>query len=268
MIKKRIGKTLKIKWAIKTNDGVELSTLALTLLRVPPRGKETPVQFTVSANVLEFRHEGAEQRECGVYNYRLIANLKKPDQTILDTCGAYELVPTTCQEKPGDSDVELSEDITLEGEMAIGVQGASAYEIAVKNGFEGTEQEWLESLKGKDGKPFTYEDLTLEQISELQKPATDAATTANAAAREASAINEAIQTAEGLRVQSEKARETATQEANDAAKANEAAENVDGRVTKLEGKASQTYENYDAIVASGETDKDKIYIDGETNTMF
>lgn len=31
-------------------------------------------------------------------------------------------------------------------------QGKSAYEIAVDNGFVGTEQEWLESLKGKDGK--------------------------------------------------------------------------------------------------------------------
>lgn len=30
-------------------------------------------------------------------------------------------------------------------------KGDSAYEIAVKNGFEGTESEWLESLKGSDG---------------------------------------------------------------------------------------------------------------------
>ena len=28
------------------------------------------------------------------------------------------------------------------------ITGLSAYEIAVKNGFEGTEQEWLDSLKG------------------------------------------------------------------------------------------------------------------------
>lgn len=37
-----------------------------------------------------------------------------------------------------------------------GKDGASAYEIAVKNGFEGSEVEWLESLKGapgKDGSP-------------------------------------------------------------------------------------------------------------------
>ncbi|MBQ2308409.1 MAG: collagen-like protein, partial [Clostridia bacterium] len=30
--------------------------------------------------------------------------------------------------------------------------GKSAYEIAVENGFEGSVEEWLDSLKGKDGK--------------------------------------------------------------------------------------------------------------------
>lgn len=33
-----------------------------------------------------------------------------------------------------------------------GKDGASAYEIAVEHGFEGTEEEWLESLKGEPGK--------------------------------------------------------------------------------------------------------------------
>ena len=32
-----------------------------------------------------------------------------------------------------------------------GVNGKSAYQIAVDNGYIGTELEWLESLKGKDG---------------------------------------------------------------------------------------------------------------------
>lgn len=32
-----------------------------------------------------------------------------------------------------------------------GADGKSAYEIAVENGFEGTETEWLESLRGQDG---------------------------------------------------------------------------------------------------------------------
>ncbi len=33
------------------------------------------------------------------------------------------------------------------------VQGLNAYEIAVKNGYIGTEQEWLASLKGDKGEP-------------------------------------------------------------------------------------------------------------------
>ena len=39
---------------------------------------------------------------------------------------------------------------TVQG--AKGEDGLSAYEIAKKNGFEGTETEWLASLKGADGK--------------------------------------------------------------------------------------------------------------------
>lgn len=31
-------------------------------------------------------------------------------------------------------------------------EGASAYEVAVANGFEGSEEEWLESLNGQNGK--------------------------------------------------------------------------------------------------------------------
>ena len=36
-----------------------------------------------------------------------------------------------------------------------GTAGKSAYEIAVDNGFVGTETEWLESLNGKQGATFT-----------------------------------------------------------------------------------------------------------------
>lgn len=36
-------------------------------------------------------------------------------------------------------------------QLTNGENGKSAYEIALEQGFEGTEEEWLESLKGKDG---------------------------------------------------------------------------------------------------------------------
>ena len=36
------------------------------------------------------------------------------------------------------------------------VKGESAYELALKNGFQGTLEEWLESLVGKDAKNLEY----------------------------------------------------------------------------------------------------------------
>lgn len=55
-------------------------------------------------------------------------------------------------------------------------RGASAYEIAVANGYVGTEEQWLESLKGDKGDkgdPFTWDDLTAEQKRELTGPKGD-----------------------------------------------------------------------------------------------
>ncbi len=46
-------------------------------------------------------------------------------------------------------------------------EAITAYEIAVKNGFEGTEQEWLASLKGNTGEDGA--DLTVEDLYEAAK---------------------------------------------------------------------------------------------------
>lgn len=63
-----------------------------------------------------------------------------------------------------------------------GEQGLSAYEVALENGFVGTEQQWLSSLVGADGAQgpagpqgekgadgtMTFEDLTEEQKASLK----------------------------------------------------------------------------------------------------
>ena len=49
------------------------------------------------------------------------------------------------------------------------VVGYSAYELALQNGFVGTEEEWLASLHGKDG-TVGFEELTPEQIEMLKGP--------------------------------------------------------------------------------------------------
>ena len=58
----------------------------------------------------------------------------------------------------------------LEGGIP-GEDGKSAYEIAVENGYDGTVEQWLLSLRGPK---FTFEDFTEENIKELQRPALDA----------------------------------------------------------------------------------------------
>lgn len=51
-------------------------------------------------------------------------------------------------------------------------QGYSAYEVAVQNGFQGTEKEWLESLKGYSpvkGKDYWTEEDIDSILEELQE---------------------------------------------------------------------------------------------------
>ena len=48
-----------------------------------------------------------------------------------------------------------------------GEEGKSAYQIAVENGFEGTEIEWLASLKGETGEPGNNYILTESDKAEI-----------------------------------------------------------------------------------------------------
>lgn len=68
--------------------------------------------------------------------------------------GVYYTVKSLKSKLIGDS-LEVSDSVVNEYEPFVesvaGEDGKSAYEIAVEDGFEGNESQWLESLKGKDG---------------------------------------------------------------------------------------------------------------------
>ena len=71
-----------------------------------------------------------------------------------DQLAPYELGYSTNKKALYIRDDENDEVIRVgSSEGGTGEDGKSAYEIAVDNGFEGTEQEWLESLKGEPGEP-------------------------------------------------------------------------------------------------------------------
>ena len=183
MKKIRIGKDLQVKWTILTNGKSEdLSGRDLTLFLFDPLKYSRQIPFEVSANVISFTVRGTEQRRSGVYSLSLWENYGGIGQSVVDCCEAFQLVPVTCQESPDVSPLSPVELTMPTANIEVAIPGLSAYEVAVKNGFVGTEHEWLASLKGE---PFTYEDFTPEQLEALQKPAVDAATRADGAAQSA-----------------------------------------------------------------------------------
>lgn len=103
--------------------------------------------------------------------------------------GEYVIINANDVEDPDDAKVYLK---TQEGWKFIvdlsgmqGIQGWSAYEVAVKHGFVGTEEEWVQSLK---------------------QPALDAAAEALEAKAQVEATEQAVKEAEALRVTAEQGR--------------------------------------------------------------
>lgn len=183
MDKIRIGKDIKISWKILTNgEIVSLVGRNLLLVLIDPLRQKRNVDFQLKENEISFVFRGVDQKHTGAYSLTLWENYEETGQTVVDYCEAFQLVATTCQESEGMSSLSSVQLTLSTANMSIGIPGLSAYEVAVKNGFVGTEQEWLASLKGE---PFTYEDFTPEQLEALQKPAVDAATRADGAAQSA-----------------------------------------------------------------------------------
>lgn len=63
------------------------------------------------------------------------------------------------------SEISTMIDEALNDAILNGVPGESAYEVAVSNGFKGTEEEWLASLKGETGKDGTAGERGLNGLS-------------------------------------------------------------------------------------------------------
>lgn len=146
-MKRRIGNTYNITWEIQT-DGVSLDDLDLMLRRNEPLKKVDNIPFTIKGNSISFIHQGNEQKVCGLYSYSLFVNYNKENQAVVDSCEGYDLVASSCLEDIDDNILDIQDEILLTSNtLLIGVYGKSAYQLAVENGYVGTEQDWLDSLK-------------------------------------------------------------------------------------------------------------------------
>lgn len=82
------------------------------------------------------------------------------------------------------------------------------------------------------------------------------------------AVSNATTAAENAENAASEANTAATSANEAAANANQVAQNVDNRVTAVEEKASQSYDNLAAIQSSNDKNVNKIYIDKETNISY
>ena len=145
MKKIRIGNDIVIKWRVTINgEEVNLEGLDLSLYISTTYQPRKAIAFTVAGNEITATFKGTDQNVTGVYRLTLYRNEGENSQSILDACDAFELVSCSCLTVDaafGGAEVELPI-----ADLGVGIPGLSAYEIAVSEGFVGTQAEWLASL--------------------------------------------------------------------------------------------------------------------------
>lgn len=180
MKKIRIGNTIALTWNINVNGAPHaLAGRQLKLYAVSADAVLPVSELSVSGNAISGKIYADAQKKTGIYSLLLIENEGAQDMATIDSCGAFQLMDCTCAEGCShDGELEVESDTAIcrilpvipvigengnwfiggedTGKPAFSEAGMSAYDIAVLHGFQGTEEEWLESLKAnlayQDGK--------------------------------------------------------------------------------------------------------------------
>jgi predicted pyridoxine 5'-phosphate oxidase superfamily flavin-nucleotide-binding protein len=153
MIKKRIGTDLFLKFAITENGAAaDLSAATNLKLTIKREGSSKRIDqtFTRTDNVLAFQWSSVENTTVGVFNATIEYDKSSTASETgyihyaVDFLSAFEVVSYSTQEDYAET--------TLTGEtVQYGADGLSAYQIAVKHGYVGTEEEWVNEIKGDKG---------------------------------------------------------------------------------------------------------------------
>lgn len=157
----RIGNDVRVRWAILRNAApVELTGKQLTVTLTSALLRREVTDFQVQGNVVSFVFRGSDQRRCGVYSLTLTERDEHGGQRVVDAIAAFELVPMY----PNADGCCCSNDVEVANVLDLPADGESAYEIALRNGFQGTEEEWLRSLQVPAEKAMEIARNAIEQI--------------------------------------------------------------------------------------------------------
>lgn len=148
----RKGNDIVVRWRIfrygqKYDIALYRESISLVLSNMGEK-KEITDYTIVDVNTIVFKYR-AEDQGLGIYRLLLIDKSRNSTR-IIEECNAFRLVNASDAANNNDT-LESAITITLTSELTAPADGLSAYEVALQNGFIGTEEEWLQSLKGEQG---------------------------------------------------------------------------------------------------------------------
>lgn len=231
----RKGNDIVVRWRIfrygqEYDIALYRESISLVLSNMGEK-KEITDYSIVDVNTIVFKYR-AEDQGLGIYRLLLIDKSRNSTR-IIEECNAFRLVNTS-DAANNDDTLESAITITLTSELTAPADGLSAYEVALQNGFIGTEAEWLQSL---------VPDTTDIELAEAQRQAKEL---------------ERIE-AENARQSAELERQNASTEA--VASANEAASNANeaaitaqqkaGEANTAASSANAVVEEFNSIIVQG-----------------
>ena len=152
----RIGNDINVTWSVFGRNGAKYSLTGKIYhlwLVSGPRKKEITSYSLQARNQIVFVIDDTEINRLGTF--KIILQLKEPDNDTQDATyeltHVFQVVSETYPMRAnkvigGQCDVVVKS--VLKNVYISDLEGASAYEIAVNHGFEGTEEEWLGGFIG------------------------------------------------------------------------------------------------------------------------
>lgn len=151
----RIGNNIHVLWKIYNNNGSKyaLSGKVRRLwLSSAALEKEIETYAFQNRNELTFMVDAGDLTRYGAY--KLVLQIRESESetedATYDLSQVFQIVSSSYPDAIGalTGEVDVEFESVLNNVVVERIEGLSAYEVALNNGFEGTEQEWLDSLVG------------------------------------------------------------------------------------------------------------------------
>lgn len=151
MKKVRIGNDIAIEWSIyRLGEGEILQDKKVEVKILDPKMMPIPFSYEIVENKIIGVFEGRIQKCVGAYTLLLLENCGELHMNTLDECNFVQLVPHSYMESGKDESSITTEKIELSTDIEVptnGLDGDSAYDIWIKLGYTGSEEDFIAWLQ-------------------------------------------------------------------------------------------------------------------------